>query len=104
MRIHTYWYRRYFILLIIIFSNVLSSIANAEDMGRERAYCYPGSPSNNTTPASFSYNFGTIVSLLMSTKMRPALYCHHKSGRLEPIRLIVILLMIMRFTSVLSLE
>lgn len=40
MRIHTYWYRRYFILLIIIFSNVLSSIANAEDMGRERAYCY----------------------------------------------------------------
>lgn len=53
MRIHTYWYRRYFILLIIIFSNVLSSIANAEDMGRERAYCYPGSPSNNTTPASF---------------------------------------------------
>ena len=61
MRIHTYWYRRYFILLIIIFSNVLSSIANAEDMGRERAYCYPGSPSNNTTPASFSYNFGTIV-------------------------------------------
>ncbi len=50
MRIHTYWYRRYFILLIIIFSNVLSSIANAEDMGRERAYCYPGSPSNNTTP------------------------------------------------------
>ena len=76
MRIHTYWYRRYFILLIIIFSNVLSSIANAEDMGRERAYCYPGSPSNNTTPA----------------------------GRLEPIRLIVILLMIMKFTSVLSLE
>lgn len=103
MRIHTYWYRRYFILLIIIFSNVLSSIANAEDMGRERAYCYPGSLSNNTTPASFSYNFGTIV-VSDVNKMRLALYCHHKSGRLEPIRLIVILLMIMKFTSVLSLE
>lgn len=28
-------------------------------MGSEPAYCYPGSPDNNTTPASFSYNFGT---------------------------------------------
>lgn len=28
-------------------------------MGRDPAYCYPGSPDNNTTPASFTYNFGT---------------------------------------------
>lgn len=30
-------------------------------MGRDRAFCYPGKPGNNTTPATFSYNFGTVT-------------------------------------------
>ncbi|HCD1860339.1 TPA: fimbrial protein, partial [Escherichia coli] len=35
-------------------------VAYAE-MGRDREFCYPGSPENNTTPAVFYYNFGTTI-------------------------------------------
>ena len=49
-----------FILLALLISSCYH-IVYAEDMGRDRAFCYPGYPGNNTTPATFSYNFGTVT-------------------------------------------
>ncbi|EFA4953997.1 fimbrial protein, partial [Escherichia coli] len=51
-------------VICILFFLLISSCYNivyAEDMGRGRAFCYPGKPGNNTTPATFSYNFGTVI-------------------------------------------
>ena len=49
------------ILLFVLSICSCYNIVYAEDMGRDRAFCYPGAPGNNTTPAMFSYNFGTIT-------------------------------------------
>lgn len=46
----------YFALIVMYF---VAQSAGAYAMGTDLAYCYPGTPDNNTTPASFSYNFGT---------------------------------------------
>lgn len=48
-------------ILFVLLVSSCYNIVYAEDMGRDRAFCYPGAPGNNTTPATFSYNFGTVI-------------------------------------------
>lgn len=50
--------------ILVLFVAMLAgytSVAEAKVTNRGRAYCYPGTPDNNTTPASFSYDFGTVT-------------------------------------------
>ncbi|MGT9567444.1 fimbrial protein [Escherichia coli] len=48
-------------VIFIIFLFLGYHVVAYAEMGRDREFCYPGSPENNTTPAVFYYNFGTTI-------------------------------------------
>ena len=48
-------------IIFIIFLFLVCHVVAYAEMGRDREFCYPGTPENNTTPATFFYDFGTVI-------------------------------------------
>lgn len=48
-------------IIFIIFLFLGYHVVAYAEMGRDREFCYPGTPGNNTTPATFFYDFGTVI-------------------------------------------
>lgn len=40
-------------IIFIIFLFLVCHVVAYAEMGRDREFCYPGTPENNTTPATF---------------------------------------------------
>lgn len=83
-------------VIFIIFLFLGYHVVAYAEMGRDREFCYPGSPENNTTPAVFYYNFGTTIISDINNNI-PGAILPEKTGKLVCIRLIVIPLAIMRY-------
>lgn len=67
-------------IIFIIFLFLICHVVAYAEMGRDREFCYPGTPENNTTPATF---FMILVQLLfqMLTTIQPVLFYHLKTGK-----------------------
>lgn len=48
-------------ILFVLLVSSCYNIVYAEDMGQGSRLLLSGAPGNNTTPATFSYNFGTVI-------------------------------------------